>query len=119
MEEIKTEKKTFVVKVKEKVKKSKEKWDKKKESAFHYLAEHPEVTMSLFSALGTIGIGTGIAISKAGRRNHEACEVEDDITGENLLLDHPLTNDEVMELNRRMKNGESKADILEDMGLLR
>ena len=119
MEENKIEKKTFVVKVKEKVRNTKEKWKEKKESAIHYLAGHPEVTMSLFSALGTIGIGTGIAISKAGRRYHEACEVEDDITGENLLLDHPLTNEEIMELNRRMKNGESKVDILEDMGLLR
>jgi len=119
MEEIKTEKKKFTEKVKEKLKTTKEKWDKKKESAFHYLAEHPEVTMSLFSALGTIGIGTGIAISKAGRRYREACEVTDDVTGEDLLLDHPLTNDEILELNRRMKDGESKADILQDMGLLR
>lgn len=119
MEENKTEKKSFVAKIKEKVKNSREKWNEKKESAIHYLAEHPEVTMSLFSALGTIGIGTGIAISKAGRRYHEACQVTDDITGEDLLLDHPLTNEEIMELNRRMKDGESKADILEDMGLLR
>lgn len=119
MEENKTEKKTFVVKVKERAKKTKEKWKEKKESAIHFLAENPQITMSLFSALGTIGIGTGIAISKAGRHYRESCEVEDDVTGENLLLDHPLTNEEVLELNRRMKDGESKVDILQDMGLLR
>jgi hypothetical protein len=45
--------------------------------------------------------------------------VEDDVTGEDLVLDHPLTNDEILELNRRMKAGEFKADILRDMGLLR
>ena len=42
MEEVKTEKKTFVVKVKEKIKNTKEKWDVKKAKAIHYLAEHPE-----------------------------------------------------------------------------
>ena len=119
MEENKQEKQKFMVKVKEKVKQVKENWKEKKEGAIHYLAEHPEVTMSLFSAIGTIGIGTGIAITKAGRRYQEACRVEDDVTGEDLVLDHPLTNDEVLELNRRMKAGEFKADILRDMGLLR
>lgn len=119
MEENNNEQKTFMVKVKEKAKSVKEKWKEKKESAFHFLAENPQITMSLFSALGMIGSGAVVVISKAGRRYREACAVEDDITGENLMLDHPLTNEEVLELNRRMKNGESKVDILEDMGLLR
>lgn len=113
------EKKTFMTKVKEKTKKTKEKWDEKKEKAFHYLAEHPEVTMSLFSALATLGIGAGLAVSRANKAHLEACKVTDDITGEELLLDHPLTQEEVLELNRRMKDGESKVDILQDMGLLR
>lgn len=119
MEENKQEKKTFMVKVKEKVKETKEKARKRREKAFHYFATHPEVTASVFSALATIGIGTGMAVTKAARRQYEACRVEDDVTGEELTLDHPLTNEEVLELNRRMKEGESKAEILRDMGLLR
>lgn len=118
MEENKTEKKTFMVKVKEKAKETKAKWKKKKDDAFHFLAENPQITVSLFSALGTIGIGTGMAISKSAKRHYEACRVEDDVTGECFTLKHPLTNEEVMELNRRMIDGESKAEILEDMGLL-
>lgn len=119
MEENKKEKKTFITKVKEKVKETKEKARKRKENVFQFLAENPQITISLFSALGTIGIGTTMAISKAGRRHYEACRVEDDVTGECLTLDHPLTNEEVLELNRRMSEGESKVEILRDMGLLR
>lgn len=111
--------KKFIGKVKEKVKKTKEKANETKESAFRFLAENPQITISLFSALGTIGIGATMAISKAGRRHYEACQVVDDVTGEKFLLDHPLTNEEILEINRRMIDGESKADILEDMGLLR
>lgn len=117
MEESKIKK--FIGKVKEKVKKTKEKAKETKESVFHFLAENPQITISLFSALGTIGIGTTMAISKAGRRHYEACRVKDDVTEEYFLLDHPLTNEEIMEINRRMIDGETKADILKDMGLLR
>lgn len=114
------EKKTKLVdKVKEKVKKKKEKARERKESMFRFLADNPQITISLFSALGTIGIGGIMMVSKAGRRYYESCQVVDDVTGEKFLLDHPLTNDEIMELNRRMIDGESKAEILQDMGLLR
>ena len=112
-------KEKVIEKVKRKVKEVKKKADETKESAFRFLAENPQITISLFSALGTIGIGATMAISKAGRRHYEACQVVDDVTGEKFLLDHPLTNEEILEINRRMIDGESKADILEDMGLLR
>lgn len=112
-------KEKLVEKVKRKVKEVKKKASETKENMFRFLAENPQITISLFSALGTIGIGTTMAISKAGRRHYEACRVKDDVTEEYFLLDHPLTNEEIMEINRRMIDGESKANILEDMGLLR
>lgn len=119
MEENKTEKKNIFVKAKEKFKEKKEKMKEKKESVFHFLAENPQITMSLFSALGTIGLGGAIAVSKASKRRFEACQVTDDITGEDLFVDHPLTNDEILELHQRMTCGQSKAEALRDMGLLR
>lgn len=118
MEENKTEKKNIFVKTKEKFKEKRKKAKENKERLFHFLAENPQITMSLFSAIGTIGIGGAIAVSKASRRHLEACQVEDDLTGENFLVDHPLTNDEILELNERMRCGQSKAEALRDMGLL-
>ena len=112
-------KEKLIEKVKRKVKEVKKKASETKENMFRFLADNPQITISLFSALGTIGIGATMAISKAGRRHYEACRVKDDVTEEYFLLDHPLTNEEIMEINRRMIDGESKADILEDMGLLR
>ena len=112
-------KEKLVEKVKRKVKEVKKKASETKENMFRFLADNPQITISLFSALGTIGIGATMAISKAGRRHYEACQVVDDVTGEKFLLDHPLNNEEILEINRRMIDGESKANILEDMGLLR
>ena len=117
MEEKKTM--SLIEKVKEKVKKTREKARETKESMFHFLAENPQITISLFSALGTIGIGGAMMVSKAARRHEEACRVEDDVTGEHFLLEHPLSNEEILELNRRMIDGEAKAEILQEMGLLR
>ena len=73
------EKKTLFGKFKEKIQKTKEKAAERRAKMFHYFATHPEVTMSVFSALATVGIGTGMAVTKAARRQYEACRVEDDI----------------------------------------
>ena len=104
--------------MKEKFKEKREKAKERKESIFHFLAENPQITMSLFSALGTIGLGGVIAVSRANKRRIEACQVEDDVTGETFMVDHPLSNDEILELNERMQSGQSKAEALKDMGLL-
>lgn len=119
MEEKNVEKQTIFVKAKKKIK---EKTDKAKETAgniFHFFAEHPEVTQAVFSGLATLGFGGIMAASRAGKQRLEACRVDDDITGERFLVEHPLTNDEILELNQRMSCGESKASALESMGLLR
>lgn len=116
--------------VKEKIKKAKEqigesfrkvkgKIGEKVDKSLCFLAEHPEVTIPLLSSVGML-IGGGVRIiSNAGNRNLDHCRVQDDITDEEFLTEHPLTNDEILELGRRMNLGEPKGVALQEMGLLR
>lgn len=118
MEEVKVteveevEKEGFFKKVKRKVA---EKTDK----ALCFLADNPQVTLPLLSGVGMlIGGGTKMILN-AGNRKLDHCRVEDDVTGADYLTEHPLTNDEILELNRRMSFGQPKGEALKEMGLLR
>lgn len=56
----------------------------------------------------------------SGTKKLEKCLVEDNYTGEDLLVKHPLTNSDILEMSDRMKeDGVTKAEALYDMGLLR
>ena len=80
-----------------------------------FIAKNPMLIMPLASLfVGCIGAVTG-----GGAKRYESCKVEDDVTGENLITKHPLTNDEILELGDRMNEGIPKGRALDDMGLLR
>ncbi len=81
--------------------------------------KHPEITLPLMSGLGMAFMGGVKAITSAGDKQLEHCRVEDDVTGQYFLTDHPLTNDEILELGEKMIDGESKGEALRDMGVLR
>jgi len=91
----------------------------KKEVASQFFTENPQAIMPFVGGLATI-LFTGFKIvAGSGEKRLESCRVEDDVTGESLLLTHPLTNDEVLELGNRMTTGCSKAEALNEMGLLK
>lgn len=81
--------------------------------------EKPELIVPIASGLFAI-IGGGFRLIKDGRANWESqCEVEDDISGVMLKTRHPLSNEEILELDERISAGGSKGKELQDMGLLR
>ena len=68
---------------------------------------------------GTLRIVGKIISTASGAGNYDHCMVTDDITGEDFLTIHPLTNSEILNLGDRMSEGQSKGEALSDMGLLR
>jgi len=66
------------------------------------LKEHPEAIGGIVTGLITT-IGAGIAI--AGNRRdkaEESCRIHESITGFDWVTTHPLTNQELLEVNRRL-----------------
>lgn len=81
--------------------------------------EHPEITLPFIVGLGSMAIGGAKAIANAGEKQLERCMVEDDVTGLKYLTDHPLNNDEILELSEKMVDGQTKGEALNDMGVLK
>ena len=96
------------------------KWVKDKvDKTMTFFTENPMLVMPILSGVGML-IGGAVKIATSGgNTRYEACLVEDDVTGEELLTKHPLTNDEILELGERMIDGQPKGAALDDMGLLR
>lgn len=110
---------SFFEKIKTKVKETKDNLVERKENLMKFLGEHPELVMPLISGL-TMLIGGGLKIaSNSANKRLEKCKVKDDVTGEYYITDHPLTNEEILELSDRMVDGETKGNALKEMDLLR
>ena len=78
------------------------------------------IITNMLLALGKmlIGILSG-AVNMESSKNKQ-CLVEDDVTGCKYLTKHPLTNNEILELESRMINGgETHGEALKNMGVLR
>lgn len=97
-------------------KKGKE-WTKEKvvDPSVKFITENPWLIMPLASATAMV-IGAASAADKAATTR---CLSRDKVTGEKFLLQHPITNNEILELGDRMEGGQSKGEALSDMGLLR
>ena len=108
------------VKVKEVGSKAKEKFDAGKEKADAFIKDHGEVILAVAPMVvpALVAIASGVATSSVNKQKH--CLVKDDRTGEKLMVKHPLTNDEIMDMGDRMEaNDLSKGEALRDMGLLK
>ncbi len=84
-----------------------------------FLVENPQFTLPFLSGLGMFIAGGGKMLINAERRQAEKCRVKDDVTEEYFMTEHPLTNGEILELNERMIDGQTKGYALNEMGLLR
>lgn len=96
------------------------KWVKEKgNEVLTFFTKNPMMMMPILSGVGMLIGGVVKIASSNGNDRYESCLVEDDVTGEELLTKHPLTNSEILELGDRMIDGQTKGAALEDMGLLR
>ena len=86
-----------------------------------FVKAHPVESIAV--ATTVIGV-TGKAVASGNRKRADKIEEKrrdrdcyDPRTGEHYIARRKLTNDERLELERRYKDGESKGEILRDMGL--
>ena len=92
---------------------------KAKDKTMVFIVENPQLTLPLLSGIGML-FGGGVKLAMNARKNRlKDCEFEDDFTGGTYRTSHPLTNDEILELERQMNGGKSKGEALNDMGVLR
>lgn len=96
------------------------KWMQNKlDSVAKFASDNPQMIFPIVTAFGSLAF-TGLRmIAGAGTNQIDHCRVEDDVTGEEFITKHPLTNDEILELGNRMIDGEWKGSALNDMGLLK
>ena len=82
-----------------------------------FMSKNPAMVATIIPMVGSLAF-KGLSML-AGANQNDRCLSEDDVTGEEFMLKHPLRNDEILELGSRMVDGESKGEALNDMGLLR
>lgn len=91
------------------------KWLRRKANGtLEFLTKNPMVIMPAASIL--LGL---FKIAMSGGGNGDKYLVEDEVTGEKLKVTHRLTNDEILELEDRMVDGQLKGRALNDMGVLK
>lgn len=100
----------------------KEKWNLTKEKA-QYLWDNYKyeiITMGPIAIAGIAKIAKSIASMQNAKaeENHRLMDIYDHSTGQYYHCKRPLTNQERLELERRLDNGEKKGQILRDMGLI-
>ena len=101
------------------------KWKAKEKAiqAKDWCVKNKEAVTTAVVVGGPVVIGAIREIAKASRANAEQRRAElityDRRTDCYLTLKRPLKPEEQMKLARRMENGESKTEILLDMGLLK
>lgn len=94
-----------------------------KEGVAKWARENPSEAASVVGTaiFGGLTVGYG-AVSKAKKKRDEFNEREtrqwDPVTGQYYYTKRAMKNNEKLELDRRMKNGESKGEVLRDMRLL-
>jgi len=104
-------------------------WKEKMQAGFDFVVEKTSPTVhKIADNIGWVVPAIGLTVSfisiigsaLSGDKKREACLVEDDFTGEDLMVKHPLTNSDILEMSDRMKtDGVTKAEALDDMGLLK
>lgn len=108
--------------------KVRDKWERAKigvSNARRWVAEHPQETVAIALGTATI-IGSaakgGVAVSREIRRvtedRDERLRVWDPVNGIYLYTKRPMTGAQKLEFSRRAADGESRAEILQDMKIL-
>lgn len=99
-----------------------EKWNLTKEKA-QYLWDNYKYEIITLGPIALASIAKIVqSIAKANATKAEdtrrLCDIYDHSTGQYYHCKRPLTNQERLELERRLGNGEKKGEILRDMGLI-
>ena len=123
--EVQEQSETKFSKYKLKLKLTELKWKAKEKAiqAKNWCVKNKEAVTTAVVVGGPVVVGAIREIAKASRANAEQRRAElityDRRTDCYLTLKRPLKPEEQMKLARRMENGESKTEILLDMGLLK
>ena len=115
---------TFIENAKAKIKevgsKAKEKAVETKQKIEKFVDEDAGMVMMLLPMASSVLLAIAGNAAASKKERYDRCLVEDDRTGEDLMVKHPLTNDEIMDLSDRMHAfDQSKGEALRDMGLLK
>lgn len=106
-------------KVKPKVDNVKEKAKKGGKIVYETMTKNPMLAgMVISSVLSTAGTIVSV-IARNHDEEEDRCTTYDPYAGMDLTTKHELTNGEILEMTQRMKNGDTKVEALNDMGLLR
>ena len=86
-----------------------------------YFDENPEKFGACIGALVTLALPIGGAIISFAGNDKESCKIHDDTIGSYWLTDHPLTNQELLEVNRKLFDGQcaSLGEALQEEGYLK
>lgn len=116
-DEKKVEKKTFKEKVKEEVKV----WKLTFNNIKNDLSKNPEKIGGIIGGAITLGVGIYGLVMGAANRSEENCRIHDEMTGFDWVTDHPLTNQELLEVNRRLYEGQVNGlgEALKEEGYLK
>ena len=105
--------------VKKKAEETKEKAVKKKEIIQETVKKYPQVVKPVLTAAGMVALGAIRTINSIEQGKIEACKVQDDVSGLDFVTKHPLTNQEILELDSKLMEGQTTGEALQDMKLLR
>ena len=89
------------------------------EAAMGVIAENPILLIPIITSATAI-LGGGIKkIQDGGKERAEACRIPNNLTGVDWELKRPMTNEQNMEYENRLINGQTPGDALDEMGLLK
>ena len=106
--------------IKKSVKEKFEKGKKKAKNMAQVIEKNPDIGARLAACVGTSIIGLLYMVKNAADRREAECRVDDIFLGCEWKTTHPLDNDELMELTRRLyEENQSKGQALSEMQVLR
>lgn len=89
------------------------------DAAMEVLSENPILLIPVISAVTAV-LGGGIKkLQEHNEDRIEACKVPNNLTGVDYQLKRPMTNEQNMEYESRLINGQTPGDALDEMGLLK
>lgn len=106
-------------KVQEKGEQAKKWGEKKKNEVTETVKKYPFIVKPILIATGTILVGIFKTVNSIQEGKTNKCKVESDISGLDYIVKHPMTNQEILELDQKMADGERKGEALDDMELLK
>lgn len=91
----------------------------KAKDGFTWCKEHPSEALEGVATIGGIAVAALIGVDTAKSINKAKRTVYSDDIKECVLLNKPLTNEEKVEVDFRVKNGQTKIEALNDMGKIK